>query len=155
MALPSYNTSLISAVAKVPQNFQLSQYVMGGRNAASYALFKKTTTYTFSNWRSPVFNIGHNFDVLEIMFPLINGVTTNQTIIPVLYFDNESSNSVGTTINSTNYPNSERYISLSSKDFGNAVHGRNNFFLELQFTGSALAVVGLPIEITLQEEVLI
>jgi hypothetical protein len=147
MALPSYASSVISAVSRVQQNIPVPQFVIGGRNASTYKLFKKTTAYVFSVWRSQVFQIGKNFDVLEIKFPIHPDMTTNMSIIPVLYFDNEDSNSVGTTLNSTNYSNSDRLITLTSKNFTNTVHGRNNFFLELQFTGSALAVVGLPISI--------
>jgi len=152
VALPTYASSLITAVGKVEQKLPFPTYIMGGRNASTYQLFKKSTTYVFNNWRSPVYQIGKNFDILEITFPIIPDMTTNMSIIPVLYFDNEDTNSVGITINPTNYPNSERLIKLTSKNFSNSVHGRNNFFLELQFQGSALAVVGLPINIELEVE---
>jgi hypothetical protein len=69
------------------------------------------------------------------------------TIIPVLYFDNEDTNSVGTTINNTNYTNSEKLITLRPENFNGSVHGTGNFFLELQFSGSALVAVELPISI--------
>src|SRR3990167_9688771 len=147
MALPSYAKSIITAVAKVAQVLPFPQYVIGGQNASTYKLFKKSTTHVFNNWRSPVYQIGKDFDVMEIKFPIIPDMTTNMSIIPVLYFDNENSNSVGTTLNSTNYANSERLITLTGKNFNNTVHGRQNFFLELQFQGSALATVGLPISI--------
>ena len=147
MALPTYASSIITSVAKVAQLLPFPTYVIGGRNASTYKLFKKSTTYVFNVWRSPVYQIGKNFDVMEITLPIYPNMTTNMSIIPVLYFDNEDSNSVGTTLNSTNYVDSERLITLTSKNFSNTVHGRNNFFLELQFQGSALAVVGLPISI--------
>lgn len=156
MALPVYNSSIISAVSRVPQNIPFPQYVLGGQGGAggtTYALFKKrTSTYVFSNWRSPVYNIGKNFDILSIKFAVKPALTTNMSIIPVLYFDNSFTNSIGTTINSTNYANSEKLITLRSPNFSNSVHGRNNFFLELQFTGSALAVVELPISFELEVE---
>lgn len=147
MALPSYASSIITAVSKVEQSLPFTKFVFGGRNASTYKLFKKSTTHVFNNWRSPVYQIGKDFDIMEILIPIHPDMTTNMSIIPVLYFDNEDSNSVGTTLNSTNYPNSDRLIRLTSKNFSNAVHGRSNFFLELQFQGSALAVVGLPISI--------
>lgn len=152
MALPTYASSIITAVAKVEQKLPFPSYIIGGRNASTYKLFKKSTTYVFNNWRSPVYQIGKNFDVLEIIIPIYPDMTTNMSIIPVLYFDNEATNSIGTTINPTNYPDSDRMIVLTSKNFANSVHGKNNFFLELQFTGSALAVVELPIEIELEVE---
>ena len=157
MALPVYASSLITAVAKVEQLLPFPTYIIGGRNASTFKLFKKSTTYVFNNWRSPVYQIGKNFDVMEITLPISPDLTTNMSIIPVLYFDNEDSNSVGATINLTNYPvdlagNGQRLIKLTSKNFANTTHGKNNFFLELQFQGSALAVVGLPIEILLEVE---
>jgi len=160
MALPTYASSLITAVSKVTQVLPFPQYIIGGQNASTYKLFKKSTTYVFNNWRSPVYQIGKNFDVMEITLPISPDLTTNMSIIPVLYFDNEDSNSVGATINLTNYPvdlagNGQRLIKLTSKNFGtatNSTHGKNNFFLELQFQGSALVTVGLPISIELEVE---
>lgn len=155
MALPTYASSVITAVSKVEQNLPFTKFIMagqGGENEDEFKLFKKSTTYVFNNWRSPVYQIGKDFDIMEIKFPIHPDMTTNMSIIPVLYFDNEDSNSVGTTINSTNYPNSDRLITLTSKNFSNTVHGKQNFFLELQFQGSALAVVGLPISIDIDVE---
>lgn len=155
MSLPTYNPSVITSVLGIEQNLAFPRFVMGGVGGGAedtYSLFKKSTTYSFNVWRSPVYNIGEEFDVLKIQFAVIPEMTTNMSIIPVLYFDNEDSNSVGTTINSTNYAGSEKLIKLTAKNFGNAVHGSNNFFLELQFTGSALAVVELPILIEVEVE---
>lgn len=148
--LPVYTPSIITAVKKVLQNLPVPQFIMAGYNASTYKLFKKSTSYVFNLWRSPVYQIGQNFDILAIRIPIHPDMTTNMSIIPVLYFDNEDSNSVGTTLNSTNYPNSDRLIYLTPKNFSNTVHGRNNFFLELQFIGSALSVVELPITIDLE-----
>lgn len=154
MSLPSYASSLISVVSRVNQNAPLPQFVMGGRNASTYKLFKKTTTHAFSLFRSPVYQIGSEFDVMDIRFAIMPTLTTSMEIIPVLYFDNESSNSIGTTINSTNYPSTGpgagKLVILTPKEFSNTTHGRNNFFLELQFTGTALAVVELPITIEVE-----
>ena len=150
MALPTYASSLITAVSKVTQNLPAPNFVIGGRNTSTYKLFKKSTTYAFNMWRSPVYRIGSKFDVMKIKFAITPAMTTNMSIIPVLYFDNEASNSIGATINSTNYANSERFIVLTAKNFDNAVRGQDNFFLELQFTGSALAVVKLPISIEIE-----
>lgn len=86
---------------------------------------------------------------MRISFPVYPAVTTNMTIIPVLYFDNATSSSTGTTINSTNYSGATE-ITLRPANFSNAIRGKSDFFLELQFSGSALAVVGLPIQIEIQ-----
>lgn len=150
MALPSYSQSLITCVAKAPQSFTLPSYVIGGTNNSAYRLMKIGTTYSFAVWRSPVYRLGKQFDIMKIQFPVYPAVTTNMTIIPVLYFDNAASSSTGTTINSTNYSGAKE-ITLYPPNFSNAIRGNNNFFLELQFSGSALAVVGLPIYIDIDE----
>ena len=150
--LPTQDTSVITAVSRVPQNLPATQFVFGGNGGAShgtFSLFKKATTYTLELWRSPVYKIGTKFDVLKISFPVLPAIAANMSIIPVLYFDNERVKSVGTVINSTNYTNAEKRIVLTSQNFGNTVQGRSNFFLELQMTGTALVTVGLPIQIEL------
>lgn len=150
--LPEYDPSIITVVSRVQQNLGFPQFVIGGRGTGTYMLFKKGSTYDFTLWRSPVYSIGQDFDVLEIKFAVEGGITGNKEIIPVLYFDDESMTSVGTEINSTNYTNSEQLIKLTSKNFANATHGHSNFFLELQMTGTALSVVKLPITIELEIE---
>lgn len=153
MPLPTYNESIITAIAKVQQNLPFPRFIMGGRgNGPSYKLFKKSSSYVFNLWRSPVYQIGTSFDIKSIKLPINPDMAANMIITPVLYFDNEDSVSEGTIINSTHYSKSERLIILSPKDFGNSVYGRNNFFLELRFSGPALAVVGLPITIDLDVE---
>lgn len=152
-SLPNYNSSLITAVTHVQQGLSAPKFIIAGQGGAasnSYKLFKKDTAHTFTLWRSPVYNIGKDFDVMSIKFNIIGGVGSNKTIIPVLYFDSERTTSVGNTIDTTNYPNSEKLIELTSKNFGNTTHGKHSFFLELQFTGTALAVVSTPINIEVE-----
>lgn len=157
--LPTYETSIITAVKRVKQNLPFVSYVIGGRNETDFALFKKSNEYSFNLWRSRVFQVGKKFKVMKISIPILPDIAADMEIIPVLYFDNEDKHSEGLAINLANYPVTEsgdgqRLIYLTPKDFtdsdnGNTdnVTGSNNFFLELQFTGEALAVVGLPINI--------
>jgi len=152
MAYPAaYGESVITAVGKVLQNVTLPQFVFGGINASAQRLQKITTTYSFSVWRSAVYRFESPFDVVRISLTVYPAIAANMTVIPVLYFDDEASSSTGTTINSTNYPNSEREITLTPHNFSNAVRGQKDFFLELQFDGTALATVGLPIIIDVEE----
>ncbi len=152
MAFPTaYGTSVITAVGKVLQNTTLPQYVFGGINASAQRLQKITTAYSFSVWRSAVYRFDRPFDVMKISFAVYPALAANMAIIPVLYFDDENNSSVGTTINSTNYANSEQEITLYPGNFAHKVRGEHDFFLELQFDGSALAVVGLPIRIEIEE----
>ena|SRR3990167_5558403 len=146
--LPVYNPSLVTTVNRVQQNMVLPQYVIGGKGTGSeYALFKKSTGYNFSIWRTPVYVVGTDFDILSIIFTITSDVGV--TITPTLYFDNEADYSVGTAIGG-DY--SSELITLSAKDFNNAVHGKNNFFLEFQFNGSALATINVPIYIDYEVE---
>lgn len=150
MALPSYSASALTAIARVQQNMTLPQYVIGGRNSSAYRLEKKTTTYSFAVWRSSKYLIGGIFDVMRVTFSVYPAVAANMTIIPVLYFDNATSSSIGTTVNTTNYANSETEITMRPSNFASGVRGKNDFFLEFQISGSALATIGLPITLEVQ-----
>lgn len=153
MSIPVYNTSVITAVAKAQQGLAFPAFIMGGQGGAggtTYGLYKKSTAYTFALWRSQLFKIGQPFKLVEMRIPLSAPVAANMTIIPVLYFDDGNSSSIGATINSTNYPDSERSIVLTPDNFAHATSGKKNFFLELQFTGSALIGAIFPISIELE-----
>lgn len=134
----------------MPQGLPVTSFVFGGSDGTTFKLFKKSTTYAFSVYRSRVFNFDHKFDVLAITFPVFPALAANMSIVPVLYFDNESYTSTGTTIDATNYPNKPTLLYLVSKNFPEGVRGDFNFFLELQITGSALATIGLPINIDVE-----
>lgn len=148
--LPTYNPSIMTAVKRVLQDLPFPQFVMAGQGTGSlYQLFKKSDIQKFTVWRTPVYQIGKDFDVMEITFNLIRDLDVGMTIIPKIYFDNERSSTVGTIINYVNY--SDKLIKLTSKNFDNSTHGKHNFFLELQFAGDALQVVSLPINIDIEE----
>jgi hypothetical protein len=226
MTLPTRSASVITAIAKNQQNFTLPSFVIGGRNASTYTLQKITTSYSFSVWRSEIYRIGKPFDVTRITIPVFPKVGTNMTIIPVLYFDNGTLVSTGTTINSTNYPSKTEIVltaanfrpslpnnlaydgqtgnftpaltvtggtsgatglivsdsdqgatgtltlsgitgvfvdnelitdtstgsaTVNRPNYANGVRGNQNFFLEFQVSGSALATIGLPIFIDLEQ----
>jgi hypothetical protein len=73
------------------------------------------------------------------------------TIIPKLYIDDQTVTSTCRTINSTNYAdtNKNRNIDVYPET---PAKGQNNFFLELSFTGTALATILLPIKIMVEIE---
>lgn len=148
--LPVNSPSIMTAVTRVQQNHAFPQFVMGGLGLVdNYALFKKSGVYGFALWRSPVYRLNQEFDVISITFPLHLDLTAGVSVLPKLYFDDGARSVVGTAINTSNYSNDNKLVTLTSKSFGNAVHGEANFFLELQFLGDDLAVVGLPITIDL------
>jgi hypothetical protein len=125
-------------------SFLKPQPVIGWTDNAAKGLDKSTTTYTTSVWQSEVFRIGKPFQIVSISFPFAQAIAANMTITPKLYYDDASSSTTLTTINSTNYAGSERHISMKPTGAG----GKNDFFLELAWSGSVLLTVKLPIVIT-------
>lgn len=150
--IDAYNTSIITAVKRVQQNLAFPKFVMGGKGGAGgiqHALFKKDDTrYGFSIFRFPVQRYQNEFDVFEIKFPIIPGLQANMNILPVLYFDNETKIVNGNQINTDHYKVGTDFIILTPKNFGNQVHGKSNFFLELRWLGTKLATIGLPAKFT-------
>lgn len=109
--------------------------------ATTYGLSKKSTTYGTSIWRSRMERVGNDFKIKEVRIPLTQAVTTNHSIVVKVYTDDASANTTIATINPTNYPSSERFIKI----YPQGVYGKNNYFIELTWSGSAILTVGLPI----------
>lgn len=122
--------------------------IIGWSDDSAKGLDKSSTTYGVSVWRSSVFRIGQPFKIKNVIIPLAQAVAANMTLIPKIYFDDASSNTALRTINNTNYPNSERQII----DRTDGLTGKNNFFLELRWSGTALLTVNLPILIEIETE---
>jgi len=142
------SNGLVTALKNVQQaDYAFPRFIIGATDGTNINLDAKGTAYQTSVWRSRVYNIGRNFTVrgIHMRFPI--APSSNMTIVPKLFFDNESTSATGTTINSTNY--TKKYLTLGAANFGNAVSGANNFFIELTFSGTALLPVLLPIEIEL------
>jgi len=139
---------IISALAMPLQSsFSLPQVVMGWKDDSAYGLDKRSTTYGTAIWHSPIVQIGRKAIIRRIRFNLPLAVGANMTIVPKVFIDNQSSSSIIglRTINNTNYAKSERFI-----EFKPDINVINNFFLELRWSGSALAPVQLPIEIDIE-----
>jgi hypothetical protein len=115
-----------------------------GSTGVSHGLDKQGTTYSNANqvWWSQMYRIGGRFRITRIRIPFAQALTTNMTLTPKIYIDDNITSTTLTTINSTNYP-SARFVTIRP----DALYGENNFWLELKWTGSALVTVGLPIEI--------
>lgn len=119
----------------------IPRMIIGWRDASNFGLDKISTTYQAAIFRSQMFNLGEPFTVKKIRLHFAQAIAANMTVIPTLYVNDESSSTALTTINSTNYAGSERTILLYPD-----VSGKNNFYLELVFSGTALATVVMPIE---------
>lgn len=101
-----------------------------------------------SMWWSQTYRIGQPFKITKIRIPLGKKVAADMTIIPKIYTDD----GVGTiytltTINNTNYSNSELNIVQRNDSSGNPILGQHNFWLELAWSGSEQVAVNLPISI--------
>lgn len=138
--------------SNTPLEFGFNNPTIGwtnGSGTSANGLDQQQTQYNNapSIWWSQMYKIGQPFYLKRIKIPLSQAVAANMTITPTVYYDDGISSQSFTVINSTNFPNGERYINLRTNGSGNNVQGFNNFWLELKWTGSALLTVNLPIQI--------
>lgn len=116
------------------------QPIVGWKDDSGQGLDKSSTTYGTSVWRSEVFRVGRPFQLRKLRIPLAQAVGANMTATVKVLTDNGSTTHTLTTINNTNFPNSERVISLYPE-----IEGEQDFIIEIRWTGSALMTVALPI----------
>ncbi len=140
----------ITSMAVIDQdgfNFQIP--VIGWATNSTYGIDRQTADYGRINprFKSQVYRIGRPFKITKIRIPLATAVGSNMTLIPTIYVDEESTSYALQTINSTNYPNSDRQIILRSAANSRDITGKHSFYFELSWTGTSLLTVGLPIEI--------
>lgn len=140
---------LVTAVKFINQDaFTKPVPIIGWSDNSAKGLDKPSTTYQTSYFQSRIFKIGRPFQVKSVDIPLAQAISTNMTIVPKIYVDDASSSTALNTINSTNYSASERQIYQTPE----SIRGKSNFFLELAWSGTALATVGLPITIVIDIE---
>lgn len=117
--------------------------VIGWSDGTGKGLDKRSTTYSSNMWRSEVFRIGQPFQINKIRIPLAQLLTASMTITAKIIFDDlTASTTITPTINSTNFASKKNAV-IKPK----GLKGEHNFFLELRWTGTALATVSLPITI--------
>lgn len=138
-------TGMVSALKYAQQaSFITPRLVVGWRDgSANYGIDKLSNTYGTAFWRSLQYKIGQRFKITKIMLPLGTAVGAGMTLAVDIYVDDASSNTTLTTINSTNYPNSDRRVIITDQQ----VEGKNNFSLQLKWTGTSLLPVTLPITV--------
>ena len=96
---------------------------------------------------SGMYRLGQPFKIQKIRIPLGQAVGANMTITVKVYTDDGNGPTYTLqTIDSTNY-NGVYNVILRSDASGQPILGQHNFWIELRITGSALAVVGLPLVI--------
>lgn len=144
------NSSTIVTSLVVAQNNNFGFYTPNigwtkGTGTSNNGLDKQGTQYNNapSVFWSEVFRIGAPFEIDRIRIPFAQALAANMTLTAKIYLDDGSTTVALTTINSTNFPNSDRAVALKVPN----VRGVNNFWVELRWTGSALLTVSLPIPI--------
>ena len=128
----------------IPENtdFTNTKYLIGWRDGNEYGIDRNATTYRNSKFQSEVFKVGKPFEVERVRIPLNQAIAANMTLTVKLLVDEESTSTTIATINSTTFSDSERFIDLHPN-----VRGKHDFFLELDWSGTSLLSVNLPIEI--------
>jgi len=127
--------------------------IVGWAGDGQFGIDKQGTTYSNapSVWWSQTYRIGEPFEIARVRIPMTATIPANVTITPKIYFDDGISSQTLPVINNTNYTSSAatsfgRAANFKAAGDGtNTVRGQNNFWLELRWTGSALATVSLPI----------
>lgn len=115
-----------------------------GGTSYSNAVASYGTDYSRANvyfW-SQVYRIGQPFKITKIRIPLAQAMAANMTVVPKIHLDDQTDSTTLTTINNTNYPDKKNIVIRPEN-----LTGQHNFWLELQWTGSVLCIVGLPITI--------
>jgi hypothetical protein len=146
---------IITAVARIESGLSFPKFVCGGKGGTggmTYLIFKKADTYTLNIWKSQRFLVNQPFNITKIELSFSVGLNVNMEIVPILDIDNGSSVITGTTINNDNYDSGILGVTLRPANFNYNVHGSNNFCLQLNFTGSELIAVTLPITIEIETE---
>lgn len=152
---PTTAPAVITAVARVQGGLPFPQFIIGGKGGgggATTCVMKKASTYSLNIWKSPRIVINGPFNVIEIVLPLTIDLNVNHIIQPILDFDNGARVVYGTEINNSNFESGSNSITLTPECFDYDTHGENNVCLQLNFTGSSLIGVTLPITITVDTE---
>lgn len=142
---------MITAIKYPTQDGAIPPLMIGGKDdAPAYNLEKYSTTYgNYNVFRSDVFIVDKEFTIEEIRIPFAQAIAANMTLKVKIYFDDASNTpSAGAktlrTINNTNYPNGDRFVRLQSE-----IRCKNNFFIQLEWEGSSLLTVSMPLQITI------
>jgi hypothetical protein len=132
--------------------------IAGGAAAAGSVnnLFLQKNVYGegqgYSYWWSQLYRIGQPFKIKKIRIPLAQAITANMSITAKVYTDDGAGTTYTlATINNTNDSGLFNIIRRSGST-GEVMTGKHNFWIELNWTGSVLCTVGLPI--TMEYELL-
>lgn len=125
--------------------------IVGWQDDTTIGLDKISTTSTYNSvWRSKVFNINKKFNILNIRIPFGVAVAANMSLVPKIYIDDESITRTLATINNTNDSGVRKKIYKQQELAKANAIGENNFMLELNWAGTVVLPVIMPIEIEIE-----
>ena len=147
----STSTGINVTCVLVPENTDVINpiYLIGWRDAggtSDFGIDQNATTYGVAEFQSAIYRIGKEFEITKIKIPLGQAVGTNMTVAVKVAVDNESTTTTVATINSTNFSESERFVTLHP-----SILGKHDFFIQFSWSGTSLLSIGLPIEIEVDE----
>lgn len=130
-------------------NLDFPLYGVTNSDTTGTILRRGTSAYNMAGirWWSRMFSIGAPFKITKIRIPLAKAIGANMSFTPKFYMDEGTSTQTLVTVSNTNYSGEQNIVIKP-----NATVGKHNFWLELDWTGSALCVVSLPI--TIEYEIL-
>lgn len=130
------------------QSPEKPQPIIGWDDDSNKGLDKISTTYGTSYFMDAVQRIGRPFRINRVVVPLSQALAANMTLTVKAIFDGVTGSAVTlATINNTNYPG-ERNINIKSQ----TARGENDFYLQFEWTGTALMVAELPIKVFIEIE---
>lgn len=144
----SYSTSggLITSLAIASQGtLDFETPIIGWGDSTNTGIDYQAQNYSIvgPRWRSQVYRIGRPFKITKLRLPLLQAMAANQSLVATFVVDEESTSYAQENINNLNYPDSDRNIVLRPTN----ATGKHDFYLQLDWGGTALTAVGLPIEI--------
>ncbi len=128
----------VSALKYVQQGATV-QPIVAWKDDAIVGVDKLGTTYSSNTWSSALYRVGQNFTVKKIRIPFVQTLGANMTVKVNIVADGVSTEI--SEINSTNY--SGKHVTLHP-----TIAGKNDFYIQLVWSGTALLTVGLPILVT-------
>lgn len=136
------NNPIVTAIC-YPEvnNGGIIQPIVAWKDDSAKGIDKLSTTYgNYNVWKSTLYRVGSEFKIKKFLMPLVQAVAANMVLkVKIISADGADTETIA-TINNTNFPSSEQLIKLfPTKTF------INNFYLQLEWEGSALLTVGLPI----------
>ena len=112
-----------------------------------YGIDKTSTTASYNSvFRTEIVELGETFWIRELRVPLGAVTDANVEITPKIYVDDASTSFTLTTIDGTTFG---RYAVFKNPEL-NDVTGSNNFFIELNFSGTTYCPVLLPITVDVE-----